>query len=214
MTRKCLITIGDETFEKFHAVGSDEYKSCYICKQTLPLEHFDKRASGYCSFCRNVKDRDKYHSNIEFRKSFLLKCKRYQQSIREDPVQHAIRQYRVAEWSKKNRTILNIKQRERNHKLPPEKRKEKSLKIHHKIVYANYKALLEQYDYQCMICKKKLDPISKKYDSMACVDHCHASNSIRGILCKDCNSGLGYFRDKVENLRQAVRYLEAFSNDK
>lgn len=40
-----------------------------------------------------------------------------------------------------------------------------------------------------------------------CVDHCHRSGKIRGILCDRCNRGLGYFRDSVKLLAMATVYL-------
>ena len=39
------------------------------------------------------------------------------------------------------------------------------------------------------------------------VDHCHKTKRVRGLLCSDCNSGLGFFRDSMVNLMRAVRYL-------
>ena len=39
------------------------------------------------------------------------------------------------------------------------------------------------------------------------VDHCHESNQIRGILCHDCNIGLGNFKDDPTRLMAAVAYL-------
>lgn len=40
------------------------------------------------------------------------------------------------------------------------------------------------------------------------VDHCHTNGHIRGILCERCNQALGLFRDNVETLQSAIRYLQ------
>lgn len=43
----------------------------------------------------------------------------------------------------------------------------------------------------------------------ACVDHCHSSGRVRGLLCAHCNKGLGLFKDNRETLMRAIKYLEA-----
>ena len=39
------------------------------------------------------------------------------------------------------------------------------------------------------------------------VDHCHVGGEVRGLLCSNCNVGLGMFADNPEALEAAARYI-------
>lgn len=39
------------------------------------------------------------------------------------------------------------------------------------------------------------------------VDHCHATGRVRGILCRNCNLGLGHFKDNLEVFPRILPYL-------
>lgn len=54
----------------------------------------------------------------------------------------------------------------------------------------------------CDICQA--EPKAHKRHS---IDHCHTTGKIRGLLCDECNSGLGMFKDNVELLKLAKAYL-------
>ena len=41
-----------------------------------------------------------------------------------------------------------------------------------------------------------------------CVDHCHATDIVRGILCHPCNKALGAFKDRPDVLLDVIKYLE------
>lgn len=42
-----------------------------------------------------------------------------------------------------------------------------------------------------------------------CVDHCHVTGSVRGLLCTTCNTAIGKLGDNVDGLLKAVAYLKA-----
>lgn len=40
------------------------------------------------------------------------------------------------------------------------------------------------------------------------IDHSHATKAVRGLLCHNCNIGLGGFEDNPDSLAKAVEYLK------
>ena len=46
-----------------------------------------------------------------------------------------------------------------------------------------------------------------------CIDHCHETGRIRGLLCMECNMGLGKFKDNKVLLGKAIKYLQKHSNN-
>ena len=42
-----------------------------------------------------------------------------------------------------------------------------------------------------------------------CIDHDHNTGEIRGLLCHNCNRGIGLLNDNIENLERAVLYLRS-----
>jgi hypothetical protein len=46
------------------------------------------------------------------------------------------------------------------------------------------------------------------YGKRLAVDHCHDSNRVRGILCGNCNRGIGAFDHDPSRLAAAAEYLK------
>jgi hypothetical protein len=55
---------------------------------------------------------------------------------------------------------------------------------------------------KCQIC---LSDFKNSKDK--CIDHCHQTGYIRGILCSKCNTALGLFQDDVSVVSRANEYL-------
>ncbi len=78
-----------------------------------------------------------------------------------------------------------------------------------------YGWLLEKGERVCWICRKpetaKLGRSAKRRARRVPalnVDHIHdATKKIRGLLCYNCNTGIGYFQHDIENLEMAAAYL-------
>lgn len=64
-------------------------------------------------------------------------------------------------------------------------------------------AMVESQGNCCAICRT---PFSEAV--FPCVDHCHSSTQVRGILCHHCNTGIGQFRDSPKLLQQAIYYID------
>jgi hypothetical protein len=47
-----------------------------------------------------------------------------------------------------------------------------------------------------------------------CVDHNHETGQIRGVLCHQCNRGIGAFKDNIERMKRALNYLEEHERKK
>ena len=72
----------------------------------------------------------------------------------------------------------------------------------------DYKDLYIKQNGKCAICNEDGYVMNALHHVVQLnVDHCHTSNEVRGLLCHDCNRGLGLFKDKLSNLQSAIIYL-------
>jgi hypothetical protein len=89
--------------------------------------------------------------------------------------------------------------------------KDARLRRSHGMTLEQFNAMLRAQGGCCAICRKRPTKGRKKYLS---VDHSHAlpkghPKRNRGLLCDNCNHGLGHFRDNPEILKKAIAYLAA-----
>jgi hypothetical protein len=81
------------------------------------------------------------------------------------------------------------------------------LKSKYNLTFEQYEQMLVDRDRCCDICGYRQPPNAKKQERLW-IDHCHTTNSVRGLLCFRCNLVLGYARDNPVILDKAKQYLE------
>ena len=89
----------------------------------------------------------------------------------------------------------------------PEEKRRSHIERYYGISWETYISLLDRQNGCCAICGVSIEALVSDKLKTAHVDHDHETDTIRGLLCHFCNSGLGYFRDDSELLTKAVYYL-------
>lgn len=75
----------------------------------------------------------------------------------------------------------------------------------------DYEGMVEAQQGCCRICGGHGGDrgwITKRERAKLFVDHCHETGKVRGLLCHQCNAGLGMFRDSPNLLTSAISYLK------
>lgn len=88
-------------------------------------------------------------------------------------------------------------------------RRRQKLKAAFGITLEFYNELLAKQNGVCAIChnpERIIHPSTKEVKAL-CVDHCHSSGVIRGLLCFDCNTAVGKLGDDLEKSKKVVDYL-------
>jgi len=90
--------------------------------------------------------------------------------------------------------------------LNKETQRDRYLQRTYGITENEYNAIILHQNNSCLLCNKEFSSVWGP--DAPVVDHCHKHGHVRGILCNECNRGLGYFKDNPIALRKAAKYIE------
>ena len=160
-----------------------------------------------CKICGVRKFNDNFY--VKDRKTERLdsKCKDCQKEISRKYYEEngkTVRE-RVYAYQKAN---PEVQARARAKRKANGKRRLADVRQNYGVSPEQYAEMLERAGGVCEICGRVPSEVSKKGP---CIDHCHDSSKVRGILCAPCNMGIGHLRDDPEVLRKAIEYLETHS---
>ena len=105
------------------------------------------------------------------------------------------------QWEAKNR-----EKRSKCRQLPENKKKNKKRARLKKygLTFEQWDQMREDQNYKCLICSTHENDCQQE---TLCVDHCHSTGNVRGLLCHNCNRGIGLLNDCPENIKRALEYL-------
>lgn len=109
------------------------------------------------------------------------------------------------EWREKNRSDYNSyvsMWRGEN----PERQHATEIKRRYGLSIERYNEMLAEQKLQCAICGGQHDPSKKR--GRLYVDHDHKTGEVRALLCKKCNSAIGYFEENPDAMLKAIDYLK------
>lgn len=189
------------------------HKKCRRCDEVKMLSEFYKVSGckdgtrNVCKKCHNAalvlsqsRNLDKlrtYHHNYYLQNVHKWVKRTAEQQDKYNEVRR--REYAQNEKVREKAKVDSKKWQDSN----PEKRKAQRL-IKFGITLDEFNLLMDSQDNKCAICgysdlsRKQFFPI---------VDHCHKGGKVRGILCSNCNFGLGSFKDNPAFLMKAASYL-------
>ena len=95
-----------------------------------------------------------------------------------------------------------------------EQMKDEFIKSTYGIDLEQYFEMFKKQSGVCAICGKE-ETRRSRYGGTCklTIDHSHKDKKVRGLLCSRCNSGLGYFGDNEETLKNAISYLIKFNKE-
>ncbi len=106
------------------------------------------------------------------------------------------------EYVERNKDSINKWRRERYRKNP-DRYRDQVFRYRYGITGDQYNKMYSAQKGCCAICKIHESKLDRKLD----VDHCHSTNAVRGLLCRGCNRGIGFFEDDIIRLKAAIKFL-------
>ena len=190
-------------------------KICDFCSKDFTST---TKATKFCSMKCNglniaAKARKRKLLNIKYGKKICSRCG----EIKKLTEFYTVRRCGSPSWCKKCKLDQNKKYaknpevaarkkawRKKYNISTADLRKFSRMKRIYGITFEEYMEMMNSQNGKCVICKDKLIMERRGIH----IDHCHNTDKVRGLLCNNCNAGLGFFKENKESLRNAIQYLE------
>jgi len=150
------------------------------------------------------------NNNKKAKRKWVLKNPNYQKEWRIKNLDKVKAQQKIYRLKNKKQIALrnSIWQKEYESKNPHKKQRRyfltKVANIGVVLSFEEYKNMTINQNGLCAICG------NTDNGRELSIDHCHKTNKVRGLLCKKCNSAIGFLSDDIGLLEKAIMYLKKY----
>ena len=176
--------------------------------ENIKSDRVGQRPTKKCSVCKEDKKLADYHNTRASKDGKASRCKSCT----------AEAQWKYYRENDEAREKIKARERKRYHEEDEEAREKRKERARRNHIYKKYGLTIEQFDEmnadqngKCAICGG-VDTRGPSHKLS--IDHCHTTGNIRGLLCNNCNRGLGLLGDTKEALEKALFYLTKNNHDK
>lgn len=100
----------------------------------------------------------------------------------------------IKEWKNNNKEVIK------------QTNKEFNLRVNYGLTIEDYNNIFNSQNGCCAICNRH----QMNFKKNLAVDHDHNTGEVRGLLCHNCNTGLGQFKDNIELMKSGIDYLNKY----
>jgi len=196
-------------------------KFCSKCKTLKSLYSFSKDASkkdGLYSSCKecSIKKNKKYR--YENKEKISLWHKQYRTEKPEIAKECSAKSYiknrakiivTRKEHQQKNKDVYmkRYKNEYQKNKDKPgfqDRMRNSAYKRHFGITIQDYDDMYIEQGGRCATCGTHQSKLGRRLH----IDHCHKTGIVRGLLCHNCNVGIGNLKDDITIMKNIIKYLE------
>lgn len=201
-------------------------KICSKCKKEKSLDNFNKNKnqkdnlSVWCKNCCYISNKNYRENNSDVlkikKKKYVSENKEKINTNKKKYHQTNIENYKynpldlvekICSKCKLNKEIKNftIKKQNKNgfNDICKSCEKFRKIMLIYKIDESFFNAMLNFQGNKCDICKISFENLKDIH-----IDHNHDNNKIRGLLCGNCNTGIGLLKENIEIMQKAINYIK------
>ena len=128
-----------------------------------------------------------FNKNRSTKDGLCWECKKCRKKYRKK-TKHIIKKYNRVRYRTHNGFNYSQKNRWKRYGITPD----------------DYNRMFGEQNGVCAICGTHQSELNRSLD----VDHDHKTGKVRGLLCRNCNIGLGNFQDSKDLLLRTIEYLK------